>query len=525
MPVNDAGARRRVRRFTPPGAAPLIGLIVKTPPLVLSLTLILAAWCASARGEPDARRAALLAASLDHVERLWDERAGLLWTSLTDPARRHDIRGSSQYAVGLMQRDGPGDRARALRVLDRVLGQQIRDPGQPWDGTFFRSAEELQPTQFSERWVHYDPNWRHFIGTDLAVLLLEYPDRLSPALTARLEDAIRRAVEGELQEKRLLPSYTNIALLHGFLWTFAGQRLHRPEWVRAGEAWAESVHAGFRRHAAFEEYNSPTYYGVDFYGLALWRKYGPTDRLRQLGAAMEAELWRDTARFYHAGLRNLCGPFDRAYGMDMRRYVALTGVWLALALDPPLVPLPDPRGPMEHEHDFGFGMLAAQVGAQLPEDALVHFRRFQGERLVERTLPGGRVATAWLGDRLMLGGEVTGLALAAGPASRTIFHPATVHWARPDGDIGWILLREAPRVDARATKGTLTVTAIGNSTWQIFAPGLKAADVTRDRWVLPGLTVMVETDALGFAVTPREDGCDVQYREATRMVLRTALTR
>lgn len=498
---------------------------MKTPHFVSILALILAVFCPRAWGDADRRRADLINSSLEYAERLWDERAGLLWNSLTDPARRHDIRGSSNYVVGLMQRDGPGDRERALRVIDRVLGQQIRDPGQPWDGTFYRSAEELQPTQFSERWTHYDPNWRHFIGTDLAVLLMEYPDRLTPALTARLEDAIRRAVEGELQEKRLVPSYTNIALLHGFLWTYAGQRLNRPEWVQAGEAWAEAVHTGFRRHGAFEEYNSPTYYGVDFYGLALWRKYGPTDRLRELGAAMEAELWRDTARFYHAGLRNLCGPFDRAYGMDMRRYVSLTGVWLALVLDPPLVPLPDPKGPMGHAHDFLFGVLAAKVGAAVPAEALAHFQRFHGERLVERELPGGRLATAWLGERLMLGGEVTGLALAAGPASRTIFHPATVHWEMPGGDIGWILLREAPRVDARAAKGTLTVTAIGNSKWQIFAPGLKAEDVTRDRWVLPGLTVTVETDALGFAVIVREGGCEVQYREATTMVLRTAMAR
>ncbi len=69
------------------------------------------------------------------------------------------------------------------------------------------------------------------------------------------------------------------------------------------------------------------------------------------------------------------------------------------------------------------------------------------------------------------------------------------------------------------------MTAIGNSKWQIFAPGLKAEDVTRDRWVLPGLTVTVETDALGFAVIVREGGCEVQYREATTMVLRTAMAR
>jgi hypothetical protein len=423
-----------------------------------------------------------------------------------------------------MLRDQPGDRARALRVIDIVLRQQIRDPGQPWDGTFFRSAEELQPTQFSQRWADYDPNWRQFIGTDFALLLLDYGDRLPPGMAARLEDSIRRAVEGELQEKRLVPGYTNIALMHGFLWIFAGLRLGRPDWVRAGEAWAEAVHAGFMEHGTFEEYNSPTYYGVDFYVLALWRKHGPTDRLRTLGAEMEAALWRDTASFYHAGLRNLAGPYDRAYGMDMRRYVSLTGVWLALVLDPPLVPLPDPNGPMGHEHDFMFGPCAVSLGARMPAEALAHFQCFQGERQIERTLPGGRIATAWLGERVMLGGEITGLSRAAGPASRTIFHPATIHWALPGGEIGWVLLREAPRLDARAGGNSLTITAIGNATFQIFAPGLTAGRVTRDGWKLPGLNVTVETDALGFAITPRDGGFDVSYHEATRIVLRTAVT-
>jgi hypothetical protein len=478
-----------------------------------------------AQPAPDARAQALLSASLGFCERLWDERAGLLWNSPTDPARRHDVRGSSTYALGLMQRDQPGDRARALRVIDLVLGQQIRDPGQPWDGTFYRSPEEPQPGQFSARWMNYDPNWRYFIGTDFAVLLLEYADRLPPGMAPRLEDAIRRAIEGELQEKRLVPSYTNIALMHGFLMTFAGQRLGRAEWVRDGEVWCEAVYAGFSEHGSFEEYNSPTYYGVDFYGLALWRKYGPTDRLRKLGAEMEAALWIDTARFYHAGLRNLAGPYDRAYGMDMPSYVSLTGMWLALVLDPPQVPLPDPNGPMGHANDFIFGPLAVITGARIPAEALMHFQQFQGERQVERQLPGGRTATAWLGRQVMLGGEITGLSRAAGPASRTIFHPATIHWARPDGGIGWILLRECPRVDARAGENQLTIRAIGDSTFQISAPGLTAADVGRDGWKLPGLTVTVETDALGFEATPREGGFDLKYREATKIVLRTAVGR
>lgn len=342
-------------------------------------------------------------------------------------------------------------------------------------------------------------------------------------MCARLDDAIRRAVEGEIGEKRLTPGYTNIAVMHGFLWTFAGQRLHRADWVRAGEAWAEAVYAGFKQHNTFEEYNSPTYYGVDLYGLALWRAHGPTDRLRHLGTEMEAGLWRDIAAFYHAGLRNMAGPYDRAYGMDMTRYVSLAGAWLGLVLDSKLAPLPDPTGPLEHALDLVAVSGLALLGAQIPADALPHFLHFQGERQVTRIITEQRAATAWLGERVMIGGEITLLSRSAGPTSRTIFCPATIHWRTPSGSIGWVWLRDTPRIDARASKNTLTVTAIGDSIFRISAAGLAAANLTRDRWTLPGLTIDIETDANGFTVTPGEDFIEVQYREATRFVLHTTV--
>src|SRR5262249_46669698 len=160
----------------------------------------------------------------------------------------------------------------------------------------------------------------------------EYADRLPSALKQRMEESIERAVQGELQEGRLKPSYTNIALMHGFLCAWAGRRLHRAELLARGEQFADEGYRLFRQNGTFEEYNSPTYYGVDLYGLSLWRRYGPTPRFVKMGTEMEAALWNDIASLYHAGLKNISGPFDRSYGMDMRKYVSLTGLWLRVAL-------------------------------------------------------------------------------------------------------------------------------------------------------------------------------------------------
>lgn len=490
--------------------------------LLLVLPALVAAPCAATAARADTSRpAALLAAALRLGDERWDESAGLPRSPVPDEAGRHRTRESTWYALGLLQRHGPGDAARASRILETVLARQFAAPGRPWDGTFLRFLDEPVPGPGAELWQDYDPNWRQFIGTTFALILEQFPDRLPPGLPDRLEDAVRRAVEGELTEGRAEPYHTNIRLLHGFLWSWAGARLHRPDWVAGGERWSEEVAVAFAVHGTFEEYNSPTYYGVDFYGLALMRRHGATERIRTLGAQLEAGLWGDVARFYHAGLRNMAGPYDRAYGMDMRRYVSLTGVWLGLVLPAELTPLPDPAVPMGHAHDFFATPLYVALGTRVPADVLPHFRSFQGERLLRQPITAARTATAWLAADVMIGGEITGRTLGATPG-RGQFHPATLHWRAPGGDVGWVRLYASPPSDAEADRATLTVTAgtAGDFTFRVSAPGLAADRLARDGWTLPGLAVRVDSDAAAFELAAGNGFIDVVYRGATRLVLR-----
>ena len=52
-----------------------------------------------------------------------------------------------------------------------------------------------------------------------------------------------------------------------------------------------------------------------------------------------------------------------------------------------------------------------------------------------------------------------------------------------------------------------------------FSP-LDSAQLARDRWVMPGLTVSVDTDATGFAVVPAGGRFDIRYTGARLFVLR-----
>jgi hypothetical protein len=327
------------------------------------------------------------------------------------------------------------------------------EPGRPYHGTFYRTAEEAHPPAEPEQWRDYDPNWREFVGTTFSVILHRFADRLPPSLVEAMGASIALAQRGE-PDGRIPADYANIALMKAWLDADTGVRRGDRSLVEAGESFAGEVVARFGEHGAFAEYGSPTYYGIDLYALALWRLVPPTPRFATWAATVEATLWRDIARWYHPGLRNLCGPFSRAYGMDMRRYASLLGLWMVPALGPD-APFPALDEPFRHAHDLSHAPMAAILGPQVPDDALEDLQHFRGERTVEQVITSGpeRRATGWLAEQVMIGGEDA----AAGLRGDGQYHPATVHWRLPDGGVGTIRALHHGPLRARASAGRLEV--------------------------------------------------------------------
>ena len=464
----------------------------------------------------------VFAQSLELGEHFWDDSAKLIRNPSPGfngvEEGRYMVRESSWYALGLLLRDAPGDRQRAADIIDVVLKQQYVTPGVRWYGTYRRTPEEPDPTLISGPFRGYDPNWRVFIGTTFAIILIEYPDRIPPDLAQRMYAAIDHSIEGEIAEKRLVPSYSNIALMYGFLWDFAAVHDNRADWLTQSTAWNESVYKLFTQYNAFFEYNSPTYYGVDLYGLALWRDYGSTERMRTIGSEMESTLWRDIADFYQPNLRNISGPYDRSYGMDMESYVSVVGVWIRTVLDAKVAPLPNPlTATTDHMADIWFAPHFAVLGTHIPADALAKMKHFAGPHLVRKQITDQRVATAWIGAHVLFGGEATSKTKNAGYTTQ--FHPATVQWRTPSGEIGWVQLVQCPAVDATADERGLTISTTGTVRFRIHAKGLDPAKVVAKNWSLPGLGVAVTSDAVDFSATPGADSVDLVYTGITSMRL------
>jgi hypothetical protein len=350
------------------------------------------------------------------------------------------------------------------------------------------------------------------------MILEDFPDRIPREMQRKLDDSIAQAVAGEILNDRLKPAYTNPALMFGFLLDFAGVRSRRPDWVAQAAAWQAGIYTSFNRFGAFDEYNSPTYSGVDLFALGLWRSYGSTASMRDMGTKMEAALWRDLAAHYNANLKNVSGPFDRAYGMDMQNYVSVVGVALRLQLGESLAPIPKIEPQVDHGGDLWYALHFAILGVRIPPDAMQKFRSFQGERLIERRITEERVASSWIGSNAIYGGETT--QKSKDVDSHSQFHPATVQWKLPSGEIGWIQLTQAPPIDVRADRNGLQISCSGDVTFRIHAPGMKTTDLKKSDWVLPGLAVHVTTDAGKFALDRETGFVDITYAAISGMNLR-----
>jgi hypothetical protein len=208
------------------------------------------------------------------------------------------------------------------------------------------------PDEGAVEWLHYDPNWRQFIGTGLALVVSRHSSVLPPALVADLLVAVRRCVAGEPAD-RIPPWYTNPDLLHAWLVGWVGARDGSAELLAAGEARARAAVARVERWGDVDEYSSPTYDGVDLIAAGLWAALPPSPAYAALAPALLGVLGPRIAALFHPGLGAMCGPYIRAYGLGLDRYVALVGPWLVAAGAPVEAVLPWPLDvTTDHVHDL-----------------------------------------------------------------------------------------------------------------------------------------------------------------------------
>lgn len=452
----------------------------------------------------------LFDSSMSYLDQIYDPAAGYLWfTYYPFAAGKHDTRSSVWYAAGLLRRNAGqgGDVDAAVKILTAVIGDQKKNVSEQWFGDYTKYPEEptvgaawypesvsplllinciypqcqlLITVIYTQIYNSWDPNWRGFISTALIVIYEEYGHLLPAHTRALILESMRNATLGDsyrvggVDGDNLYPAYSNPALMRAVSTGWTGRQLNDSNMTAAGEAYAREVLDLFDRHGTLSEFNSPTYCGVSLYALTLWAKYLPASSslMGAHGPRMVAGVWESVGQLYHAGLRNVAGPWDRTYGFDMNLYVGILNVyvWSLVGLDraPSLQAVaPGGRTPywaMTHSDDFEFAPLLAAVlpyhHTLVPPAARQSLLRFPGEHTYTATAyapPYDRAArnvTTWLGDDMTIGAESFDQSVVGGfSINPSAWSPAVAQWRRGDESVGWFKWHSteaAMDVDVRA---------------------------------------------------------------------------
>ncbi|CAM4496286.1 hypothetical protein [Paenibacillus xylanexedens] len=524
------------------------------------------------------------------MDSFYDKEMDLLRSFEEEDSSQHSTRASAHYALGLLIRNESGDVERAIRVFHKVLDVQYDAPDEIYHGTFATRPNELHPpaghyawksfapgtAYFLERtfekvsaqfihklqeegslltevadpkqlkhlfysavnqilppvWISYDPNWREFIACVCVVVTAEFAELMPETLMKRMDHAMELAVQGSI-ERRLsdvIPMNTNIELMHIFITHYYGHRLNRTEWIQHSDEQAEGLMKEFEQYdGTFAEFNTTTYYGVDLSVLGMYRKYGLTERLVEIGHRIEHGLWNNIALYYNANLENLSGPFSRAYDMEMREHSSI-GVFIYLLLGEGYEYLTGIN--CESGHD----PLIALLGVDVPAEAVPYFKAHQKDRLVqkqfmelcERNDPTSNrnlcTAKAWVGEERMIG------AMSGSVNTNGQMHPATIHWQTETGERyylrlirrevgeGWNSHLRGVTFDADLTPDSLTIDVELDTAeeidvyFEIRGPSLRQEDITPALWQFPGLTCTVKAEAPEPSVLMYVNHVEIIYR-------------
>ena len=469
------------------------------------------------------------------------------------------VRESLYYALALMIREDVGARETIERVLQSVLALQIDAPGEIFHGVFRHSPLEPMPPMdqldfrrlglygrywadctheqvtdaFHQKlkadpaladharqieallrqslletvpvvWDTYEPNLREFALMCFAMLLEHGEKSLNGGTVQALKRGVRLAMEGAItrSQTNFTPLNTNIQCMHIFLLDYFGARMNVPAWQDYALSYAQGMVDRYRECHACAEFNSPTYCGVDLSTLGFVRRYSASEPLKALAAELEEGIWRDMAEFYNPAMRNFCGPYSRAYELDMGVHTCFCDM-LYWALGEKAFPW----HPFSIESVINPLMLLGSV--RIPEDArgqfltpkrdAVLYHRFR--ELSERGEPGNNsalcTATGWITPDLMTG------ALSGSENPSYQLHPLVVFWRQETG-LGTIkLLRSLPDgemthlhtvyFDGKADRNHLTMDIHADVRrdvdifFEIECDGLDRAEFKEQEWRLPGL--------------------------------------
>ncbi len=267
-------------------------------------------------------------------------------------------RGSFQ-ACGMLQRNQGSDRANAFKVLQQL--------------------DALLATGSSG-------SMSEFGGMGLVAAKAYYGNLFDATTAAAVDHALQFVATGGYHpgtDAGRNPDWTNYAVMNALVLNYCGAVYNNSTWTSVAATRMANIQTAILRNNCDPEHNSPTYEGVAMTALALGAKLGQDADFRAKSAAMKNVLWADIALHYNASLRNLSGPYYRAYSdtMDFTRACAETGMpILAYTQDLANGPGANYAGNTATRFCILNGLSGLGTDADVPDTVKPSLLNFQGNR-------------------------------------------------------------------------------------------------------------------------------------------------
>ncbi len=394
------------------------------------------------------------------------------------------LRSETRLAQALLFRNKPGDLENAIKILKWILKNQHTDEKSMNYGLWKTNVGNDR----------LDQNWREFIGCDLILIYKNYKHLLSPQLLADIKAGLIRAAKGAFK-RDVRADYTNISIMSAFLMDYTGTEFKIDELRTGGLKKAREIYGLFQRHQTFSEYNSPTYYGVTLIALAFWRELA-SDKMKKMGMDLEKSLWVEIASNYNPTLKNMVGPYFRGYGMDMKKYFAITGIWIAVALnDEKLAPLP--RGGGAKEGEMSNISTLFHLGLAIPKEVLLQLNEFTPRTFIDRLVPSKiagdtlKHVTAIVHSDWMMGG------LWGNRRNWNQIKAGTIHWNNSVGETEWMLVPGDGKTNILVSKTSMKIySATAESTSfsvYVYAKDLTETNFSEKSWKFPSMNLGINS--------------------------------
>ncbi|KAJ7090849.1 hypothetical protein B0H15DRAFT_837082 [Mycena belliarum] len=395
---------------------------------------------------------------------LFDHVLDALDANFSPPFLFNSPRYSAWYAVGLLARSEEGDVETASVMIRDVISYQFTDPTKNWFGTFKGTStvpdpgEVYPPLSYSS----YDLNKGLFICTSFIIIMEEFRDLLAPDLVALMKESMYNATVGDgyrvggfngdglssggFPGDNLYPIYSNPWYMRIMSSTYVGKMMGDANMSYWGDKWASEAIANFNLYDTMAEFNSGTYTGVTLYALSLWGYMPKNSTIAHHAKDIIRKTWTAVGMYYNPTLHTLGGPFDRAYGYDMRAYYGILGAMitgLIGGIEDGTAPLPKPIIGSEHIGDAAATVLTPLVAKfndpYVPAKVLKQLKRLSGAGhayFAQAVSPPWdspdipRNYTSWTGPGLSIGGIQSDEKVVGGPATnKAAYVPASIIWA------------------------------------------------------------------------------------------------